>query len=109
MRAIICGGRDFKDWQHFMTVMERSPTITFIISGAATGADTMAIEYAKMFDIDYKVYMADWQKHGRAAGPIRNQHMLDDGKPDIVIAMPGGKGTKDMIARAVLAGIHVYT
>jgi hypothetical protein len=37
-----------------------------------------------------EVYQADWKRYGRA-GPIRNQEMLDKGKPDVVIACPGGR------------------
>jgi hypothetical protein len=53
------------------------------------------------------VYVAQWKKHGRAAGPIRNQRMLDEGKPDLVVAFPGGRGTADMIRRAERAGVPV--
>jgi hypothetical protein len=47
------------------------------------------------------------KKHGRAARPIRNQRMLDEGKPDLVVAFPGGRGTTDMIRRAERAGVPV--
>ena len=52
------------------------------------------------------VYMADWDGLGRKAGPIRNQRMLDDGKPDLGIAFPGGRGTADMVRRAREAGVE---
>ena len=50
---------------------------------------------------------ADWTKHGKAAGPIRNQKMLDE-CPDLVVAFPGGKGTADMVRRAMKAGIDCW-
>lgn len=50
---------------------------------------------------------ADWKTHGRAAGPIRNQRMIDEWKPTLVIAFAGGRGTADMIRRAKAAGIEV--
>ena len=55
------------------------------------------------------VIPADWKKHGRAAGPIRNQQMLDEGKADVVVALWDGKsrGTLDMIQRATEAGVPV--
>jgi hypothetical protein len=55
------------------------------------------------------VFPADWETHGRAAGPIRNQAMLDEGKPYLVIAFWDGKskGTLDMISRATRAGVPV--
>jgi hypothetical protein len=46
-------------------------------------------------------------KHGRAAGPIRNQAILDEGKPDLVVAFPGGRGTTDMVSRVQNARIEV--
>jgi hypothetical protein len=48
---------------------------------------------------------ADWQKHGTAAGPIRNKQMIVSGKPDLVLAFPGGRGTADMSRRAEKHGI----
>lgn len=44
---------------------------------------------------------------GRAAGPIRHQRMLDEGMPDLVLALPGGRGTADMVRHATLAGVEV--
>ena len=67
----------------------------------------MAGKFAEWARIPVKEYPADWQKHGRAAGPIRNQQMLDEGKPDLVVAFDGGRGTADMIARAEKAGVRV--
>jgi hypothetical protein len=42
------------------------------------------------------------------AGPLRNYQMLEEGKPDLVVAFPGGGGTKDMVRRAVKAGVSVH-
>jgi hypothetical protein len=67
----------------------------------------LAGECAKQAGLSIEVYPADWKKHGRSAGPIRNQHMLDVGKPNLVIAFPGGRGTADMMKRAEKAGIEV--
>ena len=50
-------------------------------------------------------YVADWATHGKKAGPLRNQRMIDEGHPDLVIAFPGGKGTDDMTRRALAAGV----
>ena len=46
-----------------------------------------------------------WEKHGKAAGPIRNQFMLEQEKPDLVIAFDGGRGTADMMRRSRRAGV----
>ena len=45
---------------------------------------------------------------GKKAGPLRNQRMLDEGKPDLVVAFPGGGGTKDTVRRAVQAGVIIH-
>jgi hypothetical protein len=122
-RVIVCGGRDFKDRDFFSSRMneiayrlfERTVAdeygnflySTTIISGGAKGVDQLAIDWAIVENTGYKEYKADWDKYGKAAGPIRNQQMIDEGKPDLVIAFPGGKGTADMVARAKQAGIEV--
>jgi len=67
----------------------------------------LAHDWARARMIQVRCYNADWQRHGRGAGPIRNQAMLDDGKPHLVIAFPGGRGTVDMIRRAKAAAVAV--
>ena len=79
-----------------------------LIHGAARGADEGAARWAKSEGIASRAYPANWRKHGKAAGPIRNQQMLDDGRPDFVVAFPGGRGTADMVRRAHAAGVPVY-
>ena len=58
-----------------------------------------------------RIFPADWIRHGRAAGPIRNEQMLREGCPDLVVAFhddPGlGRGTADMVRRALAAGVPV--
>ena len=56
--------------------------------------------------IDVNAKPADWKRHGRAAGPIRNGEMLKD-RPDLVVAFPGGKGTANMVTQATNAGIEI--
>lgn len=115
MKILICGGRDFTDELLFWGVMDNlSEEFDFdnnqpitIISGCAKGADTMAINYAITCGWELEKYPADWNKHGKAAGPIRNQQMLDEGKPDLVVVFPGGKGTFDMKERASRQGYKV--
>ena len=95
-------GRDYTNKAVIRTTMEAwLEAGDSIIHGGAPGADMLAAEVAQELGIPARAYPADWRKHGRAAGPIRNQLMLDDGKPDIVVAFPGGKGTADMIRRAM--------
>lgn len=78
-----------------------------IIHGNATGGDTVAKDFATVHWLNEEPYPADWNKYGKQAGFIRNQQMIDEGKPDVVVAFPGGNGTRDMVARAKKAGIKV--
>lgn len=111
MRVIICGGRDYRNSaavrDQLTKLSESKPDLT-IIHGAAPGADSLAGTIARELGLTVEAHPANWKKHGRAAGPIRNQEMLDSGV-DLVVAFPGGHGTQDMISRAKRAGISVHT
>jgi len=78
-----------------------------IISGGAPGADTTAENWAVNNHCDIERFPADWERYGKRAGFIRNQEMLDKGKPDLVVAFPGGVGTKMMVRIATEAGVPV--
>lgn len=110
IRLLVCGGRDYQDLDEAFGAMDRineKRGVSVIIHGAARGADTLARDWAIWRNVPQIQFPADWDKHGRAAGPIRNQQMIDEGKPDAVLALPGGRGTADMMRRAVSAGIEV--
>jgi hypothetical protein len=83
------------------------PSDIEIIAGGATGVDTAAIDWACSNWLRWQVFTADWETHGRAAGYIRNKQMRDEGKPDIVLAFPGGKGTANMVKLAKEENIPV--
>lgn len=107
-RVLVCGGRTYKNMRRVFEVLDGlDPQPWVIIQGGAPGADHLAWEWAGARRVSCEVFIADWRAHGRAAGPIRNQQMLDEGKPDLVIAFPGGTGTRDMTSRAKAAGIPV--
>lgn len=82
-------------------------TITTIIHGAARGADTLGELWGLKHGKNLEPYPADWGRFGLSAGPRRNQEMLTKGKPDLVVAFPGGKGTADMVRRSRRAGVRV--
>ena len=112
MRILVCGGRDYDDMPEFTHQMghlarEHGLENLVIIHGGASGADRMASNWAFTFGLTEEAYLADWKTHGRAAGPIRNRQMLVEGKPDLVLAFPGGKGTANMITQAEKAGVEV--
>lgn len=108
VRVLVCGGRDFDDFNLLAATLEPyRDNIRVVIHGAARGADTLAETWAKEWGKGVHRFPAQWDKHGKAAGPIRNQRMIDAGRPDLVVAMPGGSGTADMVRRAKEAGIRV--
>ncbi|MGB3417884.1 MAG: DUF2493 domain-containing protein [Mesorhizobium sp.] len=119
MRVLVCGGRDFNDRQKLHNALDAIvprtepdeygnslPDNVTIIHGGARGADQLADDYGVLNWCGIEIFRADWGL-GKAAGPIRNQRMINEGKPDIVVAFPGGKGTADMVRRAKTAGIPV--
>lgn len=78
-----------------------------IINGDARGADRLSSVWAESNNIPIRKFPADWDLHGKRAGPIRNSQMLREGTPDLVIAFlfPNSRGTRHMIDIAQKAGI----
>ena len=110
MKVLVCGGRDYADRDHLNAELDRlhaERTFTLVIAGGARGADTLAAEWAASRGVPCDVYMADWEGLGRKAGPIRNGRMLAEGKPDLVVGFPGGRGTAHMCRIAREAGVEV--
>ncbi len=107
-RTLVCGSRNWTDEAAIYRQLQgRARDV--VIEGGAEGADTLARICAERLGLRVEEYLADWATHGRAAGPIRNQRMLDEAKPDLVMAffMPGSRGTVDMVRRAIKSGIPV--
>ena len=141
----MCGSREWTDERIVRAVLngfhwECGEVDMVLIEGGARGADAIAGAWADepsddIVSPDHRCFPADWEKHGKAAGPIRNQRMLDEGKPDVVLAFKDefqrdptitvrtedgtpkemtvkGRqakgGTEDMVRRAKAAGIPVY-
>ena len=110
MRLLVCGGRDYKNEAKIHEVLAYlldTYKVSHIISGGANGVDTIAVQWAEANKIPFTVYEADWKKYNKAAGPIRNTQMLVEGKPDFVVAFPGGAGTANMVKQSKDKGIKV--
>ena len=110
MKVIVCGGRDFDDQEFAFAALDRfniKHPVTLVIEGGAKGADALGAQWARLRGIDCWRVEADWDKHGKAAGPIRNKLMLDL-QPDAVIAFPGGKGTANMVSQAESQHINIW-
>lgn len=110
-RVLVCGGRYFDNllaMRLALSFLDGEQAIALVINGGASGADTLARQWAGERGIPCETYPASWTVDGRSAGPKRNQRMLDQGRPDAVVAFPGGSGTADMVRRARKAGVPVY-
>lgn len=100
MKTIIAGTRDFDDKVGLFKKLDEYLTknsITEIVSGGAQGADLFGEQYGELNGIPVKVFPADWTKHGKAAGPIRNRQMAEYADALIVVWDGNSKGTKNMI------------
>jgi hypothetical protein len=125
-RLLITGSRQWPDenavWESIaMAIAENLPnggTVTIVHGGCPTGADYFAHTWFSLpicdpgYQVVEEVHPADWERYGKAAGPIRNQAMVDRGA-DLVLAapLPGArslsKGTWDCVDRARVAGLRV--
>lgn len=110
MKVIVCGGRKYSNEYKLFSQLDRLHSencFTLLVSGAQRGADRLAERWAKDRGIPTVQYEAAWDLYGNAAGPLRNQKMLDEEHPDLVVAFPGHTGTLDMTTRARKAGVRV--
>lgn len=112
-RVAVTGSRSFADAAHVTKVLDlvlREHGPFTLVEGGATGADSLARQWAEYTSKITWVYIdpfpADWARHGKAAGPIRNQEMIDSGL-DLLVAFPGGRGTADMVRRAKKARVPI--
>lgn len=122
-RVLVCGGRRYLNpdplWAALDAIHKKSPISLIIEGGQRTrdektreiigGADWWGFKWATGRCIPWVTEFAEWGLHGAAAGPIRNQAMIDKHRPDKVVAAPGGRGTADMVRRALVAGIDVIS
>ena len=108
MNICVCGSRYWKNKDFvedklntMLGYMEDTSNVT-ILEGGATGVDTFAREYAKKKGIAWKEYPADWDKLGKAAGPIRNEKMIGDANIVMAFLERGkeNKGTQNAISQA---------
>tara|TARA_R110000765_G_scaffold174374_1_gene278992 strand:- start:2138 stop:2542 length:405 start_codon:yes stop_codon:yes gene_type:complete len=126
MKIIVCGGRNYgvaKSENYADTMVARQERdhvrdellkfherykVTEVITGGATGVDTVALNWAKDNGLQWSRCPAQWKKYGsKAAGPIRNRQMLIDHRPDHCIVFPGGVGTEDMRHKSFVSDVAV--
>ncbi len=114
MRVLICGDRNWDSPDIIWTILDGlslQDEEMVLVEGGAKGADFHALGWALDCGIKVDEFQADWNQHGRAAGPKRNQQMIET-NPDIVIGFHddilNSKGTQDMLKRAEKAGVPTY-
>jgi hypothetical protein len=97
MKLAIVGSRSFNNYNLLKDTINKYDNIKLIINNSAIGADKLAEQYAKEYNIETKIYLPDWNKYGKKAGPIRNELIIKD--CDIVIAFWDGesRGTLNSI------------
>jgi hypothetical protein len=109
MRILVCGGRDYDNFEYVNKILDelkiQNPNF-ILIEGGASGADTLARVWALNNRIVCETYKANWQRDGKAAGPIRNELMLSTGI-NLVVAFPGGRGTNHMVSIAQRDSVSV--
>lgn len=109
IRLGVTGGRDYGNAVHVaeaLNELHKQFGIAVLVEGGAHGLDTLARFWAKGRRIAVETHPADWDKHGKAAGPIRNEEMAN--AIDALAVFPGGRGTADMRRRAERKGLPIY-
>lgn len=127
---LVCGGRDYGSvtydennepvfddkatytlaWMARLwgEVIKQGNRLVLVHGACPTGVDAVVNWWGETcYDVTVRKFPADWKTYGKAAGPRRNQQMIDETNPKLVVAFPGGRGTTDMITRARQAGIPV--
>lgn len=108
--VVVTGDRNWANRESVAKRLSKLPPNTVLVHGDCRGLDTIAAEEAAKLGFAVDPHPAKWDLHGKAAGPLRNQEMLDL-KPKIVIAfhpdLTTSKGTKDCVREAMRRGIPV--
>jgi hypothetical protein len=108
VKVLVTGSRDWETPQDVFDVLAALRPNLVIHGGCPTGADAFAEQWCADTGTPQDMHPADWGKHGRRAGYLRNKEMVDE-RPDLVVAflLPGSKGTQMTIDLARVAGLNV--
>lgn len=110
MRLLVCGGRHLDDARFVRAELSRLHAvnpITVLIHGGHIVLGTVLEDWARENIIHVVRYPSNWQHLGKRADIIRNAFMIDDSRPDCLLALPGGRNTLDLVYRARSAGIPI--
>jgi len=111
MKTIIAGSRDITDYGLVLSVIHEvllQWNITTVICGMARGVDSLGERWANESGVPVEYYPADWDRHGKRAGYVRNEEMADNA--DALIAIWDGEspGTESMIDIAETHGLDIF-
>lgn len=110
-KVIIAGSRNFNDYALLKAKCDfylQNKTDIVVISGTANGADKLGEMYAVERGLKIERYPADWDKHGKKAGYLRNKQMADNAHA-LIAFTNGSRGTGHMIDIATRQGLPVRT
>lgn len=114
MNVIVTGSRHWSDTSYIygaLDALHAMRPIWRIVQGGARGVDRIAQDWADDRLIESITYPADWATYGRSAGPLRNKQMLEEGRPDLIVAfhpaIDRSKGTRHMVRIADEAGFEI--
>jgi len=111
MKLIIAGSRDIHEARNIIDVMILGDDILQlpeeVVNGGCWGVDMAGLVWAKGYDISMKTFPPDWNRYGKAAGPIRNEEMAKHADALLAIWDGESRGTFDMIKRADNHGLEM--
>lgn len=107
MKLAVVGSRDFDDYEFLKKMLDYHPC-SQIISGGARGADVLAKRYAAEQGIPIKEFMPDWSIHGKSAGYLRNEQIIEASDELVAFWNSTSRGTKHSIDLAKKVGKPVY-
>lgn len=114
MKVLVTGDRNWTNREVIERELRKLPPGSIVVHGAARGADSIAGEIARRLGFEVRPYPADWDTHGKAAGPMRNAEML---RREHLLHSPiekvlafhsdfeNSRGTKDMVTKAIKKSI----
>ncbi len=111
-KVIIAGSRDIFDIAAvrlaIVTAVAAGLQITEVVCGCAPGVDSIGRGLAQVSGIPVNEFVADWETHGRAAGPIRNEAMASHADALILIQKDNSRGSADMLRRAIEHKLTIF-
>ena len=115
MRLIIAGSRSFNNYELLAATLDELTVDVpkeklVVLSGHARGADQLGERWSRERYVWCEFFHPDWQKHGKAAGHVRNAAMVASCDPgDAAVFFWDGQspGTKGCIELARKAGLKV--